>query len=115
MKRTLRLLGIGLVLLGAAFGVGFYVGRLEVTPLRSALEEAMRDRPVLELYRARREIEQKNFGNAAEHILAAQKAASSVPTLRAFEERFPQALVAARAVDPKVQTLLESLLSELSK
>jgi len=117
---------VGLLVVGAAFGVGFWLGRANVAGIeaQSQVANADRDRAraelarvkvPLELCRAAGELARSNFGNAADRIATAREAARTVPELRALDGRFGEALEAAQKTDPRARERVDGLLGDLPR
>jgi hypothetical protein len=118
--------GVGLMLLGAAFGGGFWLERTRAVALEAQLgtathetaaarESLARAEVPLELCRAAAELGRANFGNARERLQAAQEAASKVAALRGLLAPIADALEAARRLDPEAKAKVEALLTDATR
>jgi len=126
VKKAMLWVGLGVVLVGIAFGAGFWLGRANVAGIEAQTQAANADRDrarselarvkvPLELCRAAGELARSNYGNAADRIATAREAARAVPELRALDGRFGEALDAAQKTDPKARERVEGLLGELPR
>ncbi|HJZ84163.1 MAG TPA: hypothetical protein VKN99_03290 [Polyangia bacterium] len=126
MKNKLIWIGVGLLLLGAAFGAGWGLGRAGIAAAEGQAQSANADRDraraelarvkvPLELCRAAGELAKSNFGNAADRIAVAREAARAVPDLRALDSRFAEAIDAAQKADNKARERVEALLAEVAR